>query len=339
LDPKATKPGKALNNSNPRLSVVIHTEEEFDWDNGFYQSNTRVTHGKELIDFCERLIEIGAKITFALDYAFVKSEEGKGVIQHFLPKMNSEVEFASHLHPWVNPPFDIKHNNSQNLRSGKENPIDEKDSYPGNLSQELEFAKLKTLTEAIMDLTGQAPTTYLAGRYGIGKNTNSTLKKLGYKTDISISPFVDFGYQQGPDFSDFNNQAFTKNGIVNIPHTTGFVSHIPALSKYLNNNARNFKKLNNSVLGKILFRLAGVKRHRLSPEGFSLNEMKQVTKALLRTDTEHLIFSFHSPSVKLGLTPYVRSKEQLLQFYESSYDFMVWFQGELSGQIETINKL
>jgi len=320
---------KHKTHSLPKLAIVIHTEEEFDWNGGFYRSNTQVTHGKELIKFCDQLITLGAKITFALDYAFVNSKEGKMVIKHFLPQMNTNVEFATHCHPWVNPPFNDEVTNN----GDKESPIEEVNSYPGNLSKELEFEKIRVLTQAITVITKQQPTTYLAGRYGIGKNTASILKTLGYTVDLSISPFVDFSHQKGPDFSNYNNKTFLNNTITNIPHTSGFVSYMPALSRYLNNSPSNFKKLNASLLGKILFKLLGVKRHRLSPEGFTLAEMKGVTKALLQTNTENLIFSFHSPSVKLGLTPYVTEQQPLNDFYQNTFNYITWYKENISTEI------
>jgi len=322
----------------PKLAIVIHTEEEFDWNKGFYRSNTSVTHGKELINFCDTLIALGAKITFALDYAFVKSDAGIRVINHFLPQINNNVEFACHCHPWVNPPFAIEHLNKTE-EAHDEAPVNEIDSYPGNLAKNAEYEKIKTLTEAIQTITGQQPTTYLAGRYGIGSNTTKILSELGYKIDLSISPFVDFSHQQGPDFSNHNNKTFTKNGITNIPHTSGFVSYIPELSQYLNNNPVSFKKLNASLLGKILFKLSSVKRHRLSPEGFTLTEMKNVTKALLQTKTENLIFSFHSPSVKLGLTPYVTEQSLLDDFYKNTIDYITWYKNEITKETSLVSAM
>jgi len=184
------------------LAIVIHTEEEFNWNAGFYPSNNRVTHGDKLIVFCEKLIALGAKITFALDYAFVGSVNGVKVIEHFKAKHPDHVEFATHLHPWVNPPS-----------SNDETQVSNFNSYPGNLSKKIEFDKLKALTDKITDICGQAPVTYLAGRYGIGENTLNSLLKLGYQTDVSISPFSDFTHQEGPNFSAFNNTTFEKNGL------------------------------------------------------------------------------------------------------------------------------
>ena len=228
-----------MDHSIKKLAIVIHTEEEFDWGKGFFRSNNKVSHGSELINFCENLIAIGAKITFALDYAFVQSEQGKQVIQHFLPLMNKEVEFATHLHPWVNPPYDDE-------RESFNHPVAGQYSFPGNLPRDDEYNKLKLLTESIFEQTGQQPTTYLAGRYGIGKNTPEILTSLAYKVDVSISPFADFSSYQGPNFSTVSNNSYECAGIMNIPHSTGIVSLFLPLSRLLNNKTELFNKWNNT---------------------------------------------------------------------------------------------
>lgn len=303
-----------IRNSKPQLAIVIHTEEEFNWDGGFYRSNNKVTHGQELIEFCEQMIAVDAKVTLAMDYAFVSSEQGQRVINHLKSKPEADVEFAAHLHPWVSPPF--KDNDDQ---------ISEYSSYPGNLSKEEEFDKLKTLTDIIEEKAGFKPTTYLAGRYGVGENTYQTLSELGYTTDLSISPFANFTHQQGPDFSQFDNQVVFNDKIKCIPHSTGYISYIGAFANYLNKDPNALPKLNNSFIGKVLLKLLGVKRVRLSPEGFTLKEMQKLTFSLKAIGIKEFIFSFHSPSVKVGLTPYVETEKDLTQFKQNTLDYIQWF--------------
>ena len=158
----------------PKLSIVIHAEEEFNWDDGFYRSNTSVSHGDELIEFVDEIIQCGGKVTLAMDYPFITSPDGKRVVKHFKSQEGSNIEFATHLHPWVSPPFEDGNNEVPN-----------QNSFPGNLPKDLEFQKLKLLTEEIQKETGTRPVTYLAGRYGIGENSAEILKSLDYKVDLS----------------------------------------------------------------------------------------------------------------------------------------------------------
>jgi hypothetical protein len=286
-----------------KLSIVIHTEEEFDWAGGFNRHNTSVTHGKELTDMCVDMLNLGCCITFAMDWSFVTSEQGQEVIRFMQENYAEQVEFAAHLHPWVNPPFDEQPSDTDN--------IDEKLSYPGNLPADLEKAKLAMLTDKITELTGIRPTTYLAGRYGVGENTYKILSELGYKVDVSISPFADFRHQDGPDFSNNNNESFIRDGIKCIPHSTGCISYIGALADWLNRDTANLHRLNNNLVGKVILKLLGVERVRLSPEGFNEKQMKKLVASLSRTGVEHLIYSFHSSTSKVGGSPYVNSTSDL----------------------------
>ncbi len=311
--------------TSPTLAIVIHTEEEFDWNSGFFRSNNSVTHGDKLIDFCEKLIVLGAKITFALDYAFVNSANGTKVIEHFKTNNSNHIEFATHLHPWVNPP------NEDN-----EDQISNFNSYPGNLDKDIEFEKLKTLTNKITEVCGKAPVTYLAGRYGIGEHTVLSLTKLGYKTDVSISPFSDFSHQQGPDFSHFNNKKFEKDNIQHWPHTTAVVSLFPFIERWFDKHPEQLEKQQKKSLNRLLLKLLRVKRQRLSPEGFPLNDLKKITKTQLRLGHNNLIFSFHSPSVQAGLTPYVTSEKQATEFYNTTAAYIQWFITKQHGIITTV---
>lgn len=314
--------------STPKLAIVIHTEEEFDWDNDFYRSNNQVTHGAKLISFCEQLIALGAKITFALDYAFVTSNEGKNAITHFQTNHKDNVEFATHLHPWVNPPF-----------ADDSNEVANEHSYPGNLNKALEFEKLSLLTDTIEKIAGVRPSTYLAGRYGIGINTHDSLKKLGYRTDISISPFTDFTHQLGPDFSRFNNKMFEKQDLLHWPHTTAILSVFPVVEKWFDRHPEKFESLQKNALSKILLKILRVKKQRLSPEGFELSDLKKITKTQLRLGHENLIFSFHSPSVQAGLTPYVATDIKTKEFYDTSLAFISWFIERQHGKIVTVEEV
>lgn len=312
-----------------KLSIVIHTEEEFDWSGGFNRNNNAVTHGKELTNMCVEMLNLGCCITFAMDWAFVTSEQGQVLIRFMQDNYSDQVEFATHLHPWVNPPFDEQHSDVDN--------IEERLSYPGNLPADIEKAKLAALTDKIAELTGIRPTTYLAGRYGVGDNSYKILNELGYKVDLSLSPFADFRHQDGPDFSCFNNKSFVKDGIQCIPHSTGYVSHIGAVSDWLNKDASNLSKLNNNIFGKAVLKLLGVDRVRLSPEGFTPEQMQKLAASLTRIEVEHLIYSFHSSTSMLGGSPYSSSEEERDLLIKDNHAILAHFSKTLRFSIVDYN--
>lgn len=301
--------------------VVIHAEEEFDWDSGFFRSNNNMTHSTELISMVEHILGLGGKVILAMDYPFVCSSGGKKVIRHFQDEAGCRVEFATHLHPWVNPPFE-----------NDEDKTSIEDSYPGNLSAEAERDKLSLLTELIATECGVRPTTYLAGRYGIGANTQLILKELGYTSDLSISAYCDFTHQQGPDFSHYTNSMFVDNGITYLPHTSSVLSLFPSVTSFLNRNPKIYSQLTRSKIGSLSGRFLRIRRYRLSPEGFTFRQMKAVTESQLSIGQNEFIVSFHSPTVKPGLTPYTRSPADVEYFKQALTEYLQWFTKEMKGE-------
>ncbi|WP_165312839.1 hypothetical protein [Vibrio ziniensis] len=300
--------------SEVRLAIVIHAEEEFDWNRGFYRSNTTVTHADSLIEIVDDIIELGGKVTLAMDYPFVTSEGGCKVVEHYKYVSGDKVEFAAHQHPWVCPPFENSHDE-----------VPAEYSYPGNLTKEQEYAKLKVLTDAIEKATGTRPKTYLAGRYGIGPNTQSILKELAYNMDLSISAYCDFSRQNGPDFSHYSNKRFCDSHITYFPHTSSIISLFPWVSRYLNNRPELFTKIQASLITRLVGKLMRIKRYRLSPEGFTFSQMKQVTESQINIGQTDFLLSFHSPSSTAKLTPYVMHGDDLLKFKQTIADYITWF--------------
>ena len=83
--------------------------------------------------------------------------------------------------------------------------------------------------------------------------------------------------------------------------------------------------------GGNLSRLGCLERIRLSPEGFTLAEMKRLTRSLLGRGEKVFTLTYHSPSLALGCTPYVRDKQNLDTFLNRIEDFFAYFFGQLGG--------
>jgi hypothetical protein len=260
-----------------------------------------------------------------MDYAFVASANGQKVILHFKNR-HDDIEFATHLHPWVNPPLT------------ENNEVNDRDSYPGNLPKSIELEKLSQLTDLITKTCDIKPTSYLAGRYGTGEHTLEILNILGYQTDISISPYSDFSHQNGPDFSQYNNECFVQNNILHWPHTTAIRALFKPVENWFHQKPNRFERYQKNLLTKLCVKLLRVKRQRLSPEGFSLNDLKAITKTQLSLGQRSFILSFHSPSVQSGLTPYVDNAEQESHFLNTCVNYIEWFKENELGQFSLIRE-
>ena len=73
-------------------------------------------------------------------------------------------------------------------------------------------------------------------------------------------------------------------------------------------------------------------RVRLTPEGISLAEAKQLTQELFARGHRVFQVSFHSTSLVPGANPYVRAQRDLRPFLDWLADFMDFFVEDLRGQ-------
>jgi len=73
--------------------------------------------------------------------------------------------------------------------------------YPADLEKQ----KLSTLTEIFFQHLGKMPTSFRAGRFGIGHHTGKCLKELGYLIDSSVTPHIVWTSSTGVRFPDFTN--------------------------------------------------------------------------------------------------------------------------------------
>jgi hypothetical protein len=304
----------------PLLLAVVHTEEEFDWSQPFDRKHDAITHLGALGRAQELFARHGAKPTYMLDYPVASRDEGVAAVKAVVA--GADAAIGAHLHPWVNPPFD--------------EPVSIFNSYPGNLPRALEKEKLRRLADAIASGFGARPVDYLAGRYGFGANTLSILQELGFRSDLSIAAMMDYRAEGGPDFSAAGNFSFWDGepAILRIPHNVADVG-------FLCRNTRRLVRPDGLALlraihfGGILSRCGAITRIRLSPEGFELGHLKACARALVAAGVGVLVFSFHSPSLSPGFTPYVRDRDDLAEFLRRIDGFLGFFRSEIGGRFGT----
>jgi hypothetical protein len=203
----------------------------------------------------------------------------------------------------------------------------------------LEAAKLKHLVERITESVGERPVVYKAGRYGLGVNTSMALAELGFLVDLSASPPFDFSDEGGPDYSGFTADPYwfgTDWKLLGIPATGAYVGAVASRSfahrLHVVTNRRAFVRLK---IPAVLSRLTLLDRLHLSPEGYSLTELMRLTRALARRGQSIFVLSFHSPSLKPGCTPYVRSSGDLERFLATLEGYLDFFFTDMKGRAAT----
>jgi hypothetical protein len=85
----------------------------------------------------------------------------------------------------------------------------------------------------------------------------------------------------------------------------------------------------------VFARLGLQERITLTPEGITHMEHCRLTNAMLRRGQKMFSFTYHSPSLAPGGTPYVRSDVDLAGFLDRFERYFDYFFGELGGAAAT----
>ncbi len=318
----------------PNLLVVIDTEEEFDWYADFDRGQTAVSAMDSVGRAQDVFDEFGLLPTYVVDYPVASQEQGAAPLRQFL--RDGRCSIGAHQHPWVCPPFDEE--------------LCGLHSYPGNLPAELERAKLRELVAVHEKAFGTRPRIYKAGRYGLGAASGSVLAEQGFEVDVSARPSFDLSSQDGPDYSRFPPFPFwlhdgrevggaqpegvagreDAQGVLAIPESGGFVGFAAAGGPALHRLASR-PALRRAKVPGILSRLGALDRLQLSPEGFSHTDHRRLTEALFARGVRTFIFSFHSPSVAPGFTPYAASEKDVQDLLDTCRRYFEYFLGTLGG--------
>jgi hypothetical protein len=310
-----------IDTAAPLLVVVVDTEEEFDWSRPLARENVAVA-AMRAQETAHRIFEpYRLRPTYVIDYPVASQDAGWRPLADL--HGSGACLIGTHLHPWVSPPF--------------EEPVNNYNSYPGNLSPALEREKLRVLTETIGNRLGFRPTIYKAGRYGIGPATAGILDELGYEIDASVVPESDFSPEEGPDFSGWPGRPYwfgPGRRLLELPVTQAFVGWLSGSRGALMRLSRGHMARRLHVPG-LLARSRAMEKIRLSPEGMTFEEMRRLSRALYEGGHRVFSFTYHSPSIAAGNTPYTPDAAALARFLDRFRRYFDWFMGELGGRPAT----
>lgn len=283
----------------PRFWVTIDTEEDFDWSAPFARTGYRLDSVPALAD-CQRYFEHAeVRPIYLVDWPIVMDDRAVAILGE--AQARGCCDIGAQLHPWVTPPHD--------------ETVNERNSYTGNLPPALQRAKMTALRDAIRDRFGTSPTVYRAGRYGLGPETATMLTELGFRCDTSVRAGFDYRSGHGPDYRTAPLKPWwvpTTNGaVLEVPVTTVFGGLLGLKGQSLYHRIAG----NGSHIRSALARLGLAERIALTPEGIPAERACRAIDIALERGLPVLNFSFHSPSLQPGNTPYVRSDADLERFY------------------------
>lgn len=277
-----------------RFTVFVDVEEEFDWTRPLDRAHRSTTAMQAFPEAHRRFADRGVALACMVDYPIATDPASVDILRRVIEDGRSSI--GTQLHSWVNPPFD------EIAGTGS--------TYPGNLPPALEAAKLDTLTHAIADAFGIAPQAYRAGRYGIGPNTPALLAERGYLIDSSVRAFYDYARDGGPDFSAVGPAAYRLGAIVELPLTTVYTGVLRRGGTPL------YRALGHLPKARAIAARAGLlSRIALTPEDMPIGAAIEAVDVAIGEGIALLNFSFHSPTLAPGNTPYAPDAEGVRRFH------------------------
>ncbi len=296
LPPAASNLVQLRPDEKPCFWVTIDTEEDFDWTAPFARTGYRLASVPALAD-CQRYFE-GARVApiYLVDWPIVIDDRAVAILGE--ARAAGRCDIGAQLHPWVTPPHDEE--------------VSARNSYTGNLPTDLQRAKMTTLRDAIADRFGAAPTVYRAGRYGLGPDSAAMLAELGFRCDTSVRSGFDYRPGYGPDYRAmplFPWWARTgSQPLLEVPVTTVFGGRLGPVGRWLYHHTSSKSRA-------AFARLGLTERIALTPEGIPVEKAREAIDIAIDVRLPVLNFSFHSPSLQPGNTPYVRSDADVVGFY------------------------
>ena len=291
-----------------KLIITIDTEED-NWG-GYADPATNTSNIRRIKKLQAMFDEYQVRPTYLVTWPVVNDDRSVEILGDILGQ--DKCEIGAHCHPWNTPPAKEERNAYNSMLC--------------NLPAELQFDKLRELTDFIERRFGIKPVSFRSGRWGFSASIAQHLVKLGYQVDSSITPYFDWSQYHGPDYSHIELQPYWKDikqiynelspeGLVEIPATVGYLQNNFPLASSIHRLLvhRPFTSL--KVYG-LLYTLGLLNRIWLCPEMQTLNEMIRLTRTLQKKNFPLINLMFHSPTLKAGLTPFVSSPRDEIIFID-----------------------
>ena len=281
-----------------RFILTVDTEEEFDWSQPIRREGHGLDHLPRLAKFQGFCENEAIRPVYLVDYPVATSALAADILRE--PVAQGRAEIGIQLHPWVNPPF--------------EEEINQHNSFAGNLPPELERAKFSRLRREIERNFGAVPQIYRAGRYGAGRNTARMLRDGGIAMDSSVRAKFDYSGEGGANYRYHPLVPYwldAEHSVLELPLTTVYWGILRKQGDMLYPLMWRMPSLRG-----VFARLGLLERIPLTPEGIAPEEAIRGIDIALDDRLPVLMFSFHSPSLRPGHTPYVRDEADLDGLYD-----------------------
>lgn len=291
-----------LRDSTPIATVIIDTEEDFNW----LTPVEGTPHDTDYLHHLDQLVPIlrayDAVPTLLLTFPILENQKLVTQLRRMVER--GDCALGLQLHAWVTPPFDGQPRSDF--------------SFASNLNSAIEAQKLENLFQKFLTCFATPPTVFRSGRYGLGRHTARMISALGITVDTSVAPRTSMADEGGPDYSMIDFRPFwfgDDRKILELPLCRSIIGWGGGLG------GKAYRRVmrpghRNQLLGAALARLGCAERITLSPEGNGAGAARRLTRTLLSRGQRILPLSFHSSSIWPGRNPYVRNRSDLQHFYD-----------------------
>lgn len=296
------------------LTVSIDTEED-SWEPSIESTGAR--NILELPRLAAFFAGLGVRATYFVTYQVASDPRAAGILREL---GTDGAEIGAHLHPWNTPPY-----------CGLESRVTMLKNYP----EAAQYDKIRRLLETIESNIGVRPVSFRAGRFGIGPSTTSALLRAGLLIDSSVTPFLTWKpFDDGPSFITAPTRIYRvsagedvcrpcdSGSLSEVPISVGYTRFGPAVWPML---TRTFgrRSLRRLRLGGLAARTGLLRRVILSPEVSTTDDMVRMSCRMIAGKASHFHMFFHSNSLVPGLTPFVKSPEEVERLYRRIEQYVV----------------
>jgi len=266
--------------------------------------------------------QFGAKATYLLSPEVIQNDDCVSILRDVQKK---GAELGTHLHgEFIEPHTKLDTDATWEMQN--------------TYSRDIEYQKLKNLTALFEEKFGYRPTSFRAGRFGIGENTLPILAELGYTVDSSVAPYCSwkdkggfiefFGAPTQPYHPDATNpKKKGKLPILEVPVTVGktWYEYIP---KSLLNSVPKYPRL--WSIPQIIFK-EQFKPIFLRPT-FQLGtfeNMKSLILSQIKKNQPHdvfLVMLVHNVDFVPGCSPYAQTESESQKFLNRLSDILRFVQ-------------
>jgi len=236
------------------------------------------------------------KLTLLVTHSVVTDASSLRILERI--KHDFDCEIGAHLHPEETPPF---------VRGCPD------DTSLMRLPFEARAEKLRTLTGAISAYF-PGPVSYRAGRWKLSPEDLGLLAELGYTVDTTVTPYVSWRIEHGPDFAGQRRPLHKVDGadLWEAPLTIGLnrgerLADRSVLRSYLQLCSPELLGLPGPVK-KIWDVARPIRPIWFRPTYSSAREMIWLAERLLASEPETpLNMMFHSNELAVGGRPFIRT--------------------------------